>query len=147
MSDVPRVDATNLRNALRDLGARGAKAALKKVFSKYVREIRNKALAKVPQRTGLLKQSLKIRLKFNRSGHLQVMVTAGSRIFSKQAQREAGHKGAFYAGFQEYGFTDRGGKEHEGIHFLSDALEALTPQIEEQIAEEIRAEIERRKNG
>lgn len=147
MSDTPKVDATHLKNALRDLGAKGAKAALKKVFGKYAREIRNKALPNVPESTGLLKQSLKVRLKFNRQGHLRAMVTAGSKVFDKSQQKSLGHKGAFYAGFQEYGFTDRGGKEHPGKHFLANALEALTPQIEESVAKEIEEEIKRRKNG
>jgi len=146
-NDGPKVDASHLKNALRELGAKGAKKALQNVFRKYVKEIRNKALAKVPVKTGKLKDSLKVKLKFNKTGYIQALVTAGSNVFDKSEQKKLGHRGAFYAGMQEYGFTDRGGKEHEGKYFLAEALEEVTPAIEEGIAKELETEIERLKNA
>lgn len=147
MSDEPIVNAKELKNALRALGSKKAKRALQTVFRKYAKEIRNRALPNVPESTGRLKDTIKVRLKFNRTGHIRALVTAGSKIFNKKLQAEAGHKGAFYAGFQEYGFTDRAGKFHEGKHFLSDALEAVKPAVIDNIKTELAAEIEKQGGG
>lgn len=144
MSDEPSVDASELKNALRALGGKKAKRALQTVFRKYAKEIRNKALPNVPESSGLLKDSIKVRLKFNRTGHIRALVTAGSKIFDKKQQKALGNKGAFYAGFQEYGFTDRGGTFHEGKHFLADALAAVAPAVIENVKSELAAEIEKR---
>lgn len=147
MKDAPKVDATHLKNALRNLGGKGAKRAIRKVFTKYLKEIRNRALNKAPERTGVLKNSIRIRFQETRAGHTRGLVVAGNRLYGRKKQREAGNKGAFYAHMQEEGWTDRAGKKHEGKHYLSESLQEVAPKVLEHVSAELDAEIKKGSNG
>jgi HK97 gp10 family phage protein len=94
MADVPVKGGEDLAAALRDFPVKFEARVMASALREGAKEIERRAKEEVPERTGKLRDSIKIRRRTNkRTGYINLLVTAGDR---KKG-------GAWYAHLVEFG--------------------------------------------
>lgn len=128
--DVKLLGFESLREILKETPDQLKIKALRPSVVEATRIAQGYAISAAPYRTGAIRRNLKV---ISRRGNWPWIEKAGLRVralrrkawnrMTEEQRVAAAANNPYYWFFQEFGWTDRAGKRHEGKAFMRDALD------------------------
>ena len=137
MDDFKRLEMSIKR--MEKFPTRYLTAAVKKGANPILRSAKEKA----PERTGLLKRALILKLEKSKKKGKKVYQVTFDKAYNEQfAKVSKSGKRSYYPASQEYGWIKRDGTKVPGKHFLRDSADDNTRNFEKTVISEMMKRIE-----